>query len=241
MAETAKIISPDKMVLLPEPSAGCPMADMITAETLKQLKSRHPGAKAMCYVNSTTEVKAECTICCTSSNAIAITRKAFLPEEEVIFVPDRHLANYTARELNRTFITHKGFCPTHARILPEHIQNARIEHPCAEVLVHPECSLAVIDQADKALSTGGMSRYVKDSSTKEFIIGTEIGMVYRLSKDNPDKTFYPLSQLIICPNMKKTTLDKVVHVLETLNNQVIIEETIADRAYEAIRKMLAYS
>lgn len=241
MAETAKIISPDKTVLIPEPSAGCPMADMITVAQLKELKARHSGARVMCYVNSTAEVKAECDICCTSGNALELSRRAFAPDEEVIFVPDQHLANYTARELSRKFIIHKGYCPTHARILPEHVLAKRKEYPEAQVLVHPECSLAVIDQADKALSTGGMSSYVKKSPIREFIIGTENGMVYRLQKDNPDKKFYPLSDLMICPNMKKTTLDKVIHVLEAMENQVIVDKDIADKARGAIDAMLKYS
>lgn len=241
MAETAKIISPQKKVLIPEPNAGCPMADMITADQLRELKAKHPNAKTMCYVNSTAEVKAECDICCTSGNALELTKKAFAPDQEVIFVPDQHLANYTARELGREFIVYPGYCPTHHRIIPEFVDQARDKHPNAEVLVHPECSLAVIDRADKALSTGQMAKYVKESEQKEFIIGTENGMIYRLQQDNPEKIFHKLSDLLVCPNMKKTSLDKVLAALENDQHEVIVDDEIANKARGAIEAMLKYS
>jgi len=241
MAETAKILCPDKVVLIPDAGAGCPMADMIDVPTLRELKRLHPRAKAMCYVNSSAAVKAECDICCTSSNATRIAKQAFSPDEEVIFVPDRNLAAFAAREAGRAFIVHDGFCPTHDRIQPEHVRRARLEHPDAEILVHPECRLEVIDQADLALSTGQMSSHVAASTRREFVIGTEEGMLHRLAKDNPGKVFYPLLRgAMICPNMKKTTLRKVYESLRDMRFQVEVEKAIADRARAAITAMLSY-
>lgn len=242
MAETAKIISPRKTVLLPDPDAGCPMADMLGAEQLRELKARHPGAKVMCYVNSSVEVKAESDICCTSSNALDLARRAFRPEEEVIFVPDRNLAAYVARETGREFIVHPGFCPTHNRIQAAHVEAARRLYPRSEVIVHPECSLAVIDQADRALSTGQMSSYVAASGKTEFIIGTEEGMLYRLAKDNPGKVFHPLLPGgMICPNMKKTSLAKVYEALLENRFMVEVDANVAAKAKIAIDRMLEFS
>ncbi len=242
MAETAKIISPEKTVLIPDPGAGCPMADMLNLTQLKALKEAHPAAKLMCYVNSSVEVKAECDLCCTSANAVDLALKAFLPQEEVIFVPDKNLAAYAAREAGRPFIIHPGFCPTHNRIQAAHVQAARDLHPKAEVLVHPECTLEVIDAADKALSTGQMASYVSRSASKEFIIGTEEGMVYRLQKDNPGKAFYPLLPgMMICPNMKKITLNKVYEALRDMRFEVKVDEEIASRARKAISRMLEFT
>jgi quinolinate synthase len=242
MAETAKIISPDKRVIIPDASAGCPMADMLSAEQLRALKAQHPGAKVVCYVNSSLAVKAESDLCCTSANAVDIVRRAFKPDEEVIFVPDKNLAAYTARELGRKFIIHQGYCPTHNKIQPGNIAAARELHPNAKVLVHPECTLEVIDAADVALSTGQMSTYVKASDCREFIVGTEEGMVYRLSKDNPDKLFYPLLPgAMICPNMKKTTLEKLYLALRDGETEVQVNPEEAQRAAKAIQSMLELS
>jgi quinolinate synthase len=241
MAETAKIISPNKTVLIPEAAAGCPMADMITAQQLLALKNEHPSAKVMCYVNSSAAVKAESDLCCTSANAVDIAAKAFAPDEEVIFVPDKYLGGYTASQLGREFILWQGYCPTHARILPEYVSRVKRDHPAAEVLVHPECNGLVAAMADHVLSTGGMIRYVAGSSSKEFIIGTEVEMVYRLQKDNPDKRFYPATTLAVCPNMKKCTLDKVLSALERMEHEVTVEPVIADRARRSIERMLEYS
>jgi quinolinate synthase len=241
MAETAKIISPEKTVVIPHAGAGCPMADMIDAPSLRKIKAAHPGAKAMCYVNSSAEVKAECDVCCTSSNAMSVALGAFRPDEEVIFVPDRNLAAYVSRETGRKFIVHPGFCPTHDRIQAEHVRQARAAHPGAEILVHPECRLDVIEAADKALSTGQMSSYAAASTRTEFVIGTEEGMLYRLRRDNPGKTFHPLlSGAMICPNMKKTTLRGVYESLRDLKFIVEVEKDVADRARAAIMKMLEY-
>jgi quinolinate synthase len=241
MAETAKIISPKKTVIIPDPRAGCPMADMLDAPTLRALKAAHPGAAAMCYVNSSAEVKAECDICCTSSNALTIARDAFEPGREVIFVPDQNLAKYVSRVTGRKFIIHSGFCPTHHKIQAEHVKKARTEHPLAEVIVHPECTLAVIDEADRALSTGQMADYVKKSPGKEFIIGTEEGMIYRLSSDNPGKTFHALLPgAMVCPNMKKITLNKVYEALRDMKEVVEVDAAVAERARLAISRMLEF-
>jgi quinolinate synthase len=239
MAETAKVISPGKKVLIPDAGAGCPMADMLSVEQLRRLKAEHPGAKVVCYVNSSLAVKAESDLCCTSANAVEVIRRAFRPEDEIIFVPDKNLAAYAARELGRDFIVHEGFCPTHNKIQAGHIAAARELHPGAEVLVHPECTLEAIDAADHALSTGQMSDYVRGSSEKEFIIGTEEGMVYRLAKDNPGKTFYPLLPgAMICPNMKKTTLQKIYAALRDERPEVLVDAEQAQRAARAIQAML---
>lgn len=242
MAETAKIINPGKTVLVPDAGAGCPMADMLPVKKLLEIKAAHPGAKVMCYVNSSAAVKAESDLCCTSSNAVKLARTAFKPEEEVIFVPDRNLAAYTARETGRSFIVHQGFCPTHDRIQAAHVAAAKAAHPGAQVIVHPECRLDVIEAADKALSTGQMWEYVRESPDKEFIIGTEEGMIYRLQKDNPGKCFHALLPgVMICPNMKKTTLAKVYSALRDMAPAVEVDPDIASRARRSIQAMLDLS
>ncbi|MCM8812843.1 MAG: quinolinate synthase NadA [Candidatus Omnitrophica bacterium] len=241
MAETAKILSPEKTVIIPDKHAGCPMANMITAAQVRELKQRHPGAKVLCYVNSAAAVKAESDVCCTSANALAVARNAFSEQDEIIFIPDQYLAKYTASQLARKFIFWKGYCPTHARILPEHIQAQQRAHPDAEVLAHPECTPAVTALAAKVLSTGGMSRYVQQAAAKEFIIATEKEMVYRLSVDNPRKKFYAATDQAGCPNMKKITLDKLVRALETGREEVIVPAEILPKARRSIEAMLQYT
>ena len=240
MAETAKILSPQKRVLLPDREAGCPMADMINADQLRALKAAHPRAKVLCYVNTSAEVKALCDFCCTSSNAVKIAREAFLPEEEVIFVPDKYLAHYVSAQAGREFITWKGFCPTHARILPETILEQKRLHPTAKVIVHPENRPEVIALADKVLSTSGMGKYVNEDEAEEFIVGTEIGILHRLQKENPAKIFYRVSEMAICPNMKRTTLEKVMWSLEEMTFEIEVPPDIMVAARNSIRKMLAW-
>lgn len=241
MAETAKILSPQKTVLIPDPNAGCPMADMITADQLRALKAQHPQAKVLCYVNTTAEVKAECDLGCTSSNALQLVRDAFREDEEIIFVPDKYLANYVSTQVGRTFIAWKGFCPTHARILPEAIEEQERLHPEAEVMVHPECMPGVIAVADKVLSTGGMCAYARESASKEFIVGTEVGILHRLRLENPGKKFYPASELAVCPNMKRTTLEKVLWSLEGMTHEITVPEDVISRARRSIERMLNYT
>lgn len=238
MAETAKILSPAKTVLLPDRKAGCPMADMITAEQLRALKAEHPGAKAICYVNTSAEVKAECDLCCTSANAVRMVGEVMKDAEEIIFVPDRYLAAFVAAKTGRTFIVWPGFCPTHARILPEHIEAARALHPGAVVMVHPECRPEVSALADLTISTGGMIRYAKESEAREIIVGTEPGIIHRLKKENPDKNFYRVSDSVVCPNMKRTSLEKVLWALEDITYAIEVPEEIAACARRCIEAML---
>jgi quinolinate synthase len=236
MAETAAILSPQKRVVIPEKGAWCPMAHMITPDQLKDLKALNPEAAVVCYVNSTAEIKAESDICCTSANGVQVVNS--LPNREVIFVPDRNLAAYVARHTDKKIIPWNGYCYVHDHFTPEDVKAARALHPGAEVLVHPECRPEVIDQADFVYSTAGMGKHALASQAREFIIGTETGMIYKLKKENPSKEFYPLSENAVCQNMKKTTLEKVLRALQTLEPRVAVPEEIAGRARMAIERML---
>lgn len=238
MAETAKILSPKKIVLLPEEKAGCPMADMITADELRSLKAKHPGAAVICYVNTSAAVKAECDLCCTSANAVRMIQDVLKDEKEIIFVPDQYLADYVANQTGRELIIWQGYCPTHARILPENILEQKALHPGAKVLVHPECPPPLIRLADKVASTEGMCRYVSETPEKEFIIATERGIIHRMEKENPGKIFYPASKFAICPNMKYTTLEKVLWALEDNVHEILVPEDIMVRARRSIERMI---
>lgn len=237
MAETAKILSPDKTVLIPDPTAGCPMADMINAADLRAFKAKHPGAPVVAYVNTTAEVKAESAICCTSSNAVRVVES--IDSDAVLFVPDKSLAAYVASKVSKKVIPYSGFCPTHHRILAQDIVNAKREHPQAVVVAHPECSLDVLALADGIESTSGMLRYVKECDASEYIVCTERGLLHRLKTDNPDKTFYNPSPLNICPNMKKITLEKVMWSLEDMKHEIQLSAEIIDKARHAIERMIA--
>lgn len=237
MAETAKILNPEKKVLLPDPTAGCPMAEMITAAQLRELKAQHPGAKAVCYVNSTAEVKAECDICVTSGNAEKVM--ATLKGEEIIFVPDMHLGGYVSKKLGENYHCWKGYCPIHNRLELRDVQSGRIEAGMdAPVLVHPECDKPVREAADHCLSTGGMCRFVKESPAERFVIGTEKGILHRLQKENPEKEFFPIGDLV-CEDMKKITLEKLRDALEKMQYEVVVPDEIAKRARKAIERMLS--
>ena len=240
MAETAAILNPGKTVLIPEPSAGCPMADMITGAQVRALKAEHPGAKAVCYVNSTAEVKAECDMCVTSGNAARVMA-TFGPDEEILFVPDQHLGGHIAGLLGRTYTLWPGYCPTHQIITAKLIAEARAAHPGAPVLVHPECAKDVRAAADHALSTGGMCKFARESSEKEIIVGTETGILHRLRKENPEKLFYPVTERMICPNMKKTTLENLRDCLQEMKHVVVVPEPTATQARRAVQAMLAIS
>ena len=240
MAETAALLSPDKTVIMPDENAGCPMASMITARELKEKKKLYPDARVVCYVNTTAAVKAESDICCTSSNAVKIV-SSFPEDEEIIFVPDKSLGAYVSSCLDREMIYWEGYCPTHHRILPEQIVKMKSEHPESEVVVHPECTPDVIALADHVASTTGILKYVNSSNTKEFVIGTEIGILHRMKKENPDKTFMPVTPLSDCPNMKLNTLEKLLWSLEDLQYVVTVPEVTAVKARKAIQRMLDLS
>lgn len=238
MAETAAILNPAKTVLIPDPTAGCPMADMITGGQLRELKSRHPGAVAVCYVNSTAEVKAECDICVTSGNAERVM--ATIPRDrEIIFVPDRHLGSHVSSLEGREYVLWPGYCPTHARLTAKTVEAARAAHPGAPLMVHPECPREIRDMADERLSTGGMCRYARESKADTILVGTEVGILHRLRRENPGKTFIPVSDSLVCPNMKKTTLENLTESLREMKTRVIVQEDVAVRARRAIEAMLA--
>ncbi|HVP91581.1 MAG TPA: quinolinate synthase NadA, partial [Terriglobales bacterium] len=236
MAETAAVLAPLKTVLLPEPAAGCPMADMITARELRMWKERYPGRKVVCYVNTSAEVKAESDVCCTSSNAVAVVES--LGEEEVLFVPDKNLAAYVARETGRRVVAWDGYCYVHDKFRPEDIRAARAAHPGAEVWVHPECPLDVIDLADRVLSTGKMAAEARVTPARDVIVGTEKGIVHRLTKENPAVRFHPARESALCVNMKMTTLEKVLAALEGKVPPVTVAPDVAGRARGAIEAML---
>lgn len=241
MAETAAILNPAKKVVLAEPDAGCPMADMITAADLAALKKNHPHHCVLCYVNSPADVKALSDICVTSSNAVAIARQ--LPSrQEIIFVPDKYLGDFVAEKTGRTLILWNGFCPTHARITSDMVRRARETHPGAIILIHPEAPRESRHLADQVLSTGGMCAFAKNSEHKDFIIATEIGILHTLQKQNPAKKFYPVSDTITCPNMRKGSLASIKNALKGTGGEIIkVPQGIAVTAERALRKMLEMS
>ncbi len=261
MAESASILSPEKAVLLPEMSACCPMADMVTVNrardtitnfpgykftdgysypdqfTLRDIKKVHPGVPVVTYVNTTAEVKAESDICCTSANAVKIVES--LDTDKVICIPDRNLSAWISKNTKKKVISWDGFCHVHDRVKAEDVKRARSDHPGALVLAHPECRMEVLELADHVTSTSGMLRFARSSDAKEFIIGTETGLLYNLRKENPDKVFHPLRKDMVCPNMKKTSLKSVLKVLETMRNIIKIPEEIRVPAKKALDRMLA--
>ncbi len=237
MAESASILNPDKKVLLPVKEASCPMADMITPEKLKAMRKEFPEAAIVCYVNSSAEVKAESDIACTSSNAVDIVRS--LSEQQVIFVPDKNLGRYVQKQVpEKKIILWEGFCPTHIRVQGEDIIRSKALRPDAEVIAHPECNPEVLDLADHICSTGGMFTYVKKSPSKEFIISTESGMLYKLQKENPDKKFYVPTPRLVCATMKLTTLGWVAHSLEMLVYEIKVAEDVREKAKRTLQRML---
>jgi len=240
MAETAKILSPEKKVIMPDENAGCPLASMITARELQKLKAEHPGAAVVCYVNTTAEIKAMCDVCCTSSNAVRIVN-SMAGDKEVIFIPDVSLGDYTSKKTGRKMILHEGYCPTHHRILAEDIHKMKKLYPDAKVAVHPECLEEVVELADAVTSTSGILRYCRETDAKRFIIGTELGILHRLRKENPGKEFHPASPLSDCPNMKLTTLEKIVWCLEDEKPEITLDAEIIKKARHSIQRMLELS
>ncbi len=240
MAETAAMLSPDKRIILPAPDAGCPMADMLDAKQLKAFQEKHPGSVTIMYVNSTAEVKALTDICCTSANVLEIM--ASVPEDkDIIFGPDQYLGGWAASQTGHTVHVWNGYCPSHQRIMPEEIRFLRKELPGAVVMVHPEVNPEIAAEADILLGTGGMIRYAGESDAPSFIVGTEVGMVYRLAKLYPDKHFVPASPNAICPNMKKISLEKIARSLETLQPVIAVDPDIAAAARLSIERMIGTS
>jgi quinolinate synthase len=237
MAETAKMLNPEKKVLLPDKNAGCPMADMITAQQLEELKQAHPDAIVICYVNSTAAVKALSDICCTSSNAVKVV-ESVPAGKEIIFVPDKYLGSYVQSRTGRKMILWNGYCPTHIRINAKNIIELKKKHLDADVIVHPETTPEVIEAADRVESTGGMLKYVKESDKKNFIIGTEIGIIHRLKKENPKKQIIAAFDRAICPNMKLIDLEKVLWSLEEEQIEIMVPADIARKAISAIDRMI---
>lgn len=237
MAESAKILSPDKTVLLPVRDAGCPMADMVTAPKLREMKARYPDAAVVCYVNSSAEVKAESDVCCTSSNALKVV--ASLENKQVIFVPDKNLGSYIASKVkNKEIILWKGFCITHKRVKVEEVQKIRQLHPNAKILMHPECEPEVQKLADFLGSTSAIIKYAGEIPEKDIIIGTEEGILHLLKKQNPDKNFYLLSMGLICTNMKKTRLEDVHSALLNMQHEIHVDEDIRIKALKSLERML---
>ena len=237
MAETASILSPGKTVLLPDAESGCPMADMITADALVKKKQEMPGVHVVCYVNSSAAVKAESEVCCTSANAVRVVES--VGPGEILFVPDQYLGHYVSTQTKRPMVLWPGFCPTHLKIKPEDIISNKQKYSGSVALVHPECRPEVTAVADHVLSTGGMLKFAGQTNAKILIIATEVGILHRLQKENPGKTFIPANAKALCPNMKKITLEKILWALEDMQPEIRVPEDIRIRARTAVDRMLA--
>ncbi len=238
MAESAAILAPEKTVLLPREDAGCPMADMVTAEQLREFKAQHPGATVVTYVNSTAAVKAESDICCTSSNAVNVARS--LDSDKLLMVPDRNLGRYIAKHVpEKECICYEGYCPTHDRLKVEEIEQAKKDHPGAPVVAHPECTPEILALADHICSTSGMYEYAQTNPAKKFIIATEMGILWRLKKDNPEKEFILPSRALICPNMKLTSLEDILKCLQTMEPRITVDPETREQAKLTLDRMLA--
>jgi quinolinate synthase len=237
MAETASILSPNKIVLLPDAESGCPMADMVTADALIRKKQQMPGVHVVCYVNSSAEVKAESEVCCTSANAVRVVES--VGPGEILFVPDQYLGHYVSTQTGRPMELWPGFCRTHLKIKPEDILSNKQKYPGAVALVHPECQPETTAVADHVLSTGGMLRFAGQTDAKILIIATEVGILHRLRKENPGKEFIPANAGALCPNMKKITLEKVLWALEDMQPEIRVPEETRIRAKTAVDRMLA--
>lgn len=237
MAESAKILSPEKTVLLPEINAGCPMADMVTAEALRSAKKKYPDAAVVCYINSSAEVKAECDICCTSSNALTVIKS--IDKKDILFVPDKNLGSYVAKMVpEKNIILWEGYCITHHRINVKEVIMAKELHPDAILLVHPECQPEIAEFADFVGSTKQIIDFASNSAHNKFIIGTEMGVLFKLKQENPQKNFYLMSSGLICPNMKKTSLQSVHDALKFKKYQIELDEDIINRASGSLNRML---
>lgn len=238
MAESAYILSPQKTVILPEEKAGCPMADMVTADTLRAKKKQYPDAVVVCYVNSSAEVKAESDICCTSANAVQVV-ESIPKDKRILFVPDRNLGHYVSIKTNRDIILWEGYCNTHDKLTTDDIKSAKEAHPQALVMVHPECRPEVVALADAVFSTSGMIAFAQKNPAKDFIVGTESGIMHQLHIKCPDKNFFLASNKLVCPNMKSTTLEKVKWALADMQPQITVADSIREKAIASLEKMLA--
>lgn len=237
MAETAKILSPNKKVLLPKLEAGCNMADMIDINQLREFKSKNPNIPVVCYVNSSAQVKSECDICCTSANAVNVVKA--LNTNKILFVPDTYLGKYVESLLeNVEVITYPGYCPTHLRITVEDVNKMKKEHPDALVLTHPECHKEVVSVSDFVGSTTAIMKYAKESSADEFVIVTEKGVVERLEREIKDKKFYLISPKAVCANMKWNYLEDILNALENEQYEITVDKDIAQKALHTIEKMI---
>lgn len=237
MGESAKALNPQKTVLMPDMKADCPMAHMADAQTIKRMREKYEDLAVVCYINSTAELKRHSDVCVTSANAVKIVKA--LPNKNIFFIPDRNLAHYIAEQVpEKHFVYNEGYCPTHDKMKTTEIQKARLEHPAAKVLAHPECPEAVLRLADYVGSTSGIIKYATESEEKEFIICTEEGVSYELAQKNPDKKFYFTDTLPICPDMKLVTLKKVLHVLKTGDNEVHMESELIEKTRQPLNKML---
>lgn len=237
MGESAKILAPDKTVIIPDERAGCPMADMVNVQGLRELKKKHPNAKVVTYINSSAEVKAETDICCTSSNAIKVIQS--LDAEEIIWVPDKNLGHYVSKHTDKKMIIWEGYCNTHDMLTVKDVEMMRAKYPNAQLVVHPECRPEVVEMADFVGSTTAIIKYCRESDCKEFIIGTEDGTGYQLRKDSPDKTFHFASKFLVCPNMKVNNLKKLVRCLENMEPEIYVPPQIAEKARVSLERMLA--
>jgi quinolinate synthase len=239
MAESAAMLAPEKKVILPELSAGCPMADMAEASDVLEMKKNHPDAAVVTYINSSAAVKAVSDVCCTSANAVRVVQS--INAKKIIFVPDRNLGHYVSRFVDKEMILWEGFCPTHERLTVADIEYARKNHPDAVVMVHPECTPQVIDVADEVRSTGGMIAFAKTTQAKKIILGTEKGMIHRLKKEAPHIEYFPASESLVCPNMKKINLIKLHDALDREETVMNVEFSIRERAVRCLEKMLELS
>jgi len=236
MGESAKILAPNKTVLVPDERAGCPMADMVNVDGLRELKKKHPNAKVVAYINTSAEVKAETDICCTSANAIKVIES--VDSDEIIWVPDKNLGNYVSKFTNKKIIIWEGYCNTHDMLTVKDVEEMKKQHPNAQFVVHPECRPEVVQMGDFVGSTTAIIKYCRESDCQEFIVGTEDGTGYQLRKDSPHKKFYFASKYLVCPNMKVNNLKKVVRCLETMQPQIYVPPHIADKARASLERML---
>ncbi len=236
MGESAKILAPDKTVIIPDERAGCPMADMVNVDGLRELKRKHPNAKVVTYINSSAEIKAETDICCTSSNAIKVIQS--LDSEEIIWVPDKNLGQYVSQFTDKKMIIWEGYCNTHDMLTVKDVEEMKEKYPNAQFVVHPECRPEVVAMGDYVGSTTGIIKYCRESEHQEFIVGTEDGTGYQLRLDSPHKTFHFASKYLVCPNMKVNNLKKLVRALETMQPQIYVPPDVADKARVSLLRML---